>query len=331
VQQHASQATIQRQPAPNDPFAKGGTYDQLGILREATLPLADYNDPELRNLSFSDRFIAIQSRRFQRKFAAIVKLGDLKDKRAVLALIQIVEDKLFTAPNDFTPDQKLLLKQEAVSALAKIGGPVALAKLNDLLNSKDPRERMIAARGYSGASERGAVADLLTALKKETDAALKSQIIFALGNVGSGLGVKAKQTIVTELISQMDNSTGDVKHAAVNALGRIQLKTATEPLMKQLSLWQSVPLLAADIVRALGDIGDDSAVDIVVIMLEKHASASVRGEAATALGKIRGDKALAALRRRVSQETDSVVKAAIRKAIGPTIFRQEFKSVESLP
>jgi HEAT repeat protein len=170
---------------------------------------------------------------------------------------------------------------------------------------------------------------LLIALKGETDPSLKSQIIFALGNVGSGLDIKTKQMIVTALINEMENNTGAVKQAAVNALGRIQLKTATEPLMKQLKLWLTIPLLAADIVRALGDIGDDRAVDILVIMLEKHGSEAVRSQAATALGKIRGDKALAALRRRVSQETDSLVKAAIRKAIGPTLLRWEFKRVGS--
>ena len=169
-------------------------------------------------------------------------MGNLKDKRAVSTLIDLVEDKLFIAPKDFTPDQELKLKQEAMAALGKIGGSVALLKLRDLLNSEDPQEKMMAARGYSGASGRVATADLLIALKGETDPSLKSQIIFALGNVGSGLDVKTKQMIVTALINEMENNTGAVKQAAVNALGRIQLKTATEPLMKQLKLWLTIPL-----------------------------------------------------------------------------------------
>jgi hypothetical protein len=134
-------------------------------------------------------------------------LGNLKDKRAVSTLIDLVEDKLFIAPKDFTPDQELKLKQEAMAALGKIGGSVALLKLRDLLNSEDPQERMMAARGYSGASGRVATADLLIALKGETDPSLKSQIIFALGNVGSGLDVKTKQMIVTALINEMENNT----------------------------------------------------------------------------------------------------------------------------
>src|SRR4029077_13808499 len=116
-----------------DPFAKGGTFDQLEILREATLPTTEFEDAELRKLSFNDWFREVQVRRFNRKRTALVELGNLKDKRAVSTLIDLVEDKLFIAPKDFTPDQELKLKQEAMAALGKIGGSVALLKLRDLL------------------------------------------------------------------------------------------------------------------------------------------------------------------------------------------------------
>lgn len=135
------------QPATKDPWAPGGVYDQLEIVREATLPLHLYKREKTFALSIS----AWQVLRFQRKLEAIAKLGDLRDERAVLTLVAVVEDRLF-GPKDFEPLQKFLLQQEAAAALGKIGGPVALAKLNDLLNSKDPNERMMAARGFSGAA-----------------------------------------------------------------------------------------------------------------------------------------------------------------------------------
>ncbi len=331
VQQQASPAAVQRQPAPKDPFAQGGTYEQLDILREGSLPIAEYRDPDLRNLSFDEWARELQNRRFQRKLDAIDKLGDLRDQRAVATLILVVEDKLFTAPRDFTADQKLRLKQEALKALGKIGGTASLTKLNELLTSKDPKERRMAARGYAETSTRGAVVDLLTALQSETDVAVKSRIILALGNVARDLGAGAKQVVVTEMIRLMENNTGEVQSAAIEALGRIQLKTATEPLMKQLSLWHSVPLLAADIIRALGEIGDNRAVDILVTMLEKHGSPSVRTGAAVALGKIRTQKALAALKARLSQEPDSLVRAAIRTAIQMPVLHWEFKPSRLTP
>jgi HEAT repeat protein len=68
-------------------------------------------------------------------------------------------------------------------------------------------------------------------------------------------------------------------------------------------------------VAALGEIGDDKAVDDLVIMLEKHGTTSVRSEAAAALGKIGGKKALAALKRSLNHEKNDGVIAAIKKAL----------------
>ena len=324
VQQQRSQVTIQRQPATKDPFAAGGVFDQLDIVREGELPLEFYRRPEIRQLSFSER----QVLRFRRKLEAIAKLGDLRDERAVKTLVAVVEDKLFVAPKDFEPQQKLLLQQEAVAALGKIGGPVALAKLNDLLNSKDPKERMMASRGFSGAAGGQAVTDLLAALKKEKDAGIKSQIISALGKIGSGSSSnQEKELIVKELIREMENNTGEVPLAAINALGEIKSKSATEALLKQLKAHPSIERLVQDTVRALGEIGDDRAVELLVIMLEKHGSKVVRSAAAVALGKIRGPKALAALKSALSTEKEPSVKADISTAIHgkPAILHWTFQ------
>lgn len=170
---------------------------------------------------------------------------------------------------------------------------------------------------------------MLTALKKETDPSVKAQIIFALGNIGGGLSNQEKELIVKALISEMENNIGEVQLAAINALGRVKLKSATDALLKQLKLWHSVADIAQDIIRALGEIGDDKAVDYLVIILEKHGSKFVRSEAAKALGKIGGSKARAALKSRLNQETEDSVKADISKAIHgpPVILHWVFRSV----
>jgi HEAT repeat protein len=290
-------------------------YDQLSIVREGGLPLELHRRPEIRRLSFSE----IQVLRFKRKLDAIAKLGDLKDERAVLTLVAVVEDKLFVAPKDFEPQQKFLLRQEAAAALGKIGGQVALAKLNDLLNSKDPKERMMASRGFTDAAGGQAANILLTALKKETDPGVKAQIIFALGKIGGGLSNQVKALIVAELIRQMETGKDDVLRAAIEALGKLPLKSATEPLLKQLAKLHSVEHLAESIVIALGNIGDERAVNLVVTMLEVHTKKRVRSAAALALGKIGGSKAQAALKRRVNLEKEQSVKSDIFKAMTPVI------------
>jgi HEAT repeat protein len=370
VQQQASQASIQRQPTTGgrppsvDPFE---VYDQIAIIKELILPLPFHNDPAIRKESFSER----QDRLFKRKLAAIDELGNMKNERAVPILIAVIEDKEVSI-NDFNPLQKEILKKTAAGSLAKIGGTAALSKLNDLLRSKDPKERLVASGGLSEATGGQAVSDLLTALKKETDANVKAQIITALGkigvgsatnqekdliarelltalkketdadtkvqiivklgDIGSGSGSdQGKELIAKGLIHELTTSTGAVgviKRAAADGLGKMKLKIATEPLMDQLVLWQHVERIAEDIIRALGEIRDDLAIDLLIPMLEK-ASESVRREAATALGKIGGSKAIAALRSRLKRETKDSVREAIFKAIAPPVWRWKFASDQS--
>jgi HEAT repeat protein len=307
-------------------------YAQLDIVREATLPLAFYRQLKNRKLSFQEAKQEMQHERFQRKRVAITKLGDLRDERAVLTLVAVVEDKLFVAPKDFEPEQKSRLRKAAAAALGKIGGPVALAKLNDLLNSKDPKERKMASEdGFSGASGGQAATHLLTALKKEMDLEVKAKIIIALGNIGGGLSNQAKELIVKELIRQMENkelirqvalennTAKEVLRAAIEALGKQRLKSATEPLLTQLNKLHQDEILAEAIVIALGNIGDEGAVNLVVVMLEVHAKKRVRSAAALALGKIGGSKAMAALKRRRDLEKEQSVKSDILKAMTPVI------------
>ena len=328
VQQRSSPPTIQRQPAPHDPFAPGEIYDQLETLRNSgTLSDFEYRDKDLRELSFDDWKVEIQIRRARKFSAALKKIGELKDQRAVSLLIDIVEDKII-GPNDFTDKQVLSLKEETLATLARIGGSVALWKLHELLNSKDPNERTMGARALSAASGRVAVADLHLALAQETDVTVKSQIIRSLGQV-SGLDAKTTQTIFTELIDIIEKSPIDLRRAAVTALASMQLKTATEPLIKQLKDHHGIKEYAAAIVEALGNIGDDRALEILVIMLENHGSPLVRGEAATALGKI-GGKGIAALKGRLKQEKDAVVIFAIKRALMQNLH-WEFKSAEATP
>lgn len=110
-------------------------------------------------------------------------------------------------------------------------------------------------------------------------------------------------------------------------MGKLQLKSATEPLLKLLADEHDVEALAAEIVGALGEIGDQRAVDLVVIMLKVQVKKRVRIEAALALGKIGGAKARAALKDRLKAEPDADVKAAIHKAMTP-VLRWKFGSAQ---
>lgn len=287
---------------------------QLEIIREGQLPLEFHSDPKIRALSFGDR----QEMEVLRKLTAISRLGELKDQRAVLTLVAVLEDKIFPI-RSYSTAQKVRLQEASADTLGQIGGPVALSKLNDFLNSKDPKDRLLGARGLSLTTGGLAVANLLSRLKQETEMVVKAKIIFALGKTAGTLGnLQEKLSVATELISQMENNKDPVHGAAINALGRLRLNTATEPLLKQLVKWHSGDP-AGDIVRALGEIGDERAVNLLVAILETHVKEGVRSEAALALGKIGGAKARAALKRRLNLETKASVKANILKAMTPAI------------
>lgn len=326
VQQQGSQATLQRQPAKrgSDPISNPAideAYDQLEIVREGQLPLEFHRQKHIRALSFAER----QDMEFKRKWAAILRLGELRDQRAVLTLVAVLEDKLSPILS-YSPTQQSLLKQAAAESLGKIGGKAALSKLSDLLKSKDPNDRKLAVRALPGAAGGQAATDLKTALQAETDADLKAQIIFALGNAAIHVGnLKEQQAIAAELIRQMEKEKDLVRLAAVNALGKLRHKSATGPLLKLLADEHDVEALAAEIVTALGEIGDEKAVDLVAILLRVHVKKRVRIEAALALGKIGGPKARAALKERLNLEADADVKAAIHKARTPVI-RPTFRS-----
>jgi HEAT repeat protein len=320
-QQGAAPATLQRQPV------KGGgapsisnpaideVYDQLDIIREGQLPLEFHRRKDIRALSFVER----QDMEFKRKWDAILRLGELRDQRAVLTLVAVLEDKI-SPIQGYSAEQQSLLKQSAAESLGKIGGKVSLSKLSGLLKSKDPQERKIAARALPGVAGGQAATDLLTALQAETDADLKAQIIFALGNAAVYVGnMKEKEAIAAELIRVMEKDKDTVRLAAVKALGKVRLKSATEPLLRLLANEHDVEPLAAEIVTALGEIGDQKAVDLVVIMLRVQVKKRVRIEAALALGKIGGTKARAALKERLNLETDADVREAIHKAMLPVL------------
>lgn len=339
AQQRNSQAILQRQPAKGGPSPSTAkpvideANEQLVIIREAQLPLDFFNQPENRALSLEERLTL----EFNRKLQAIHKLGDLKlsglkAEHAVLTLVALLEDKLASPKKGFSPTQKILLKQAAAEVLARIGGTAALAKLTDLLKSKDPDERKAAAQGLPGVTGGQTAADLLKALQAEKDDGLKAQIIFALGRTAIFVSdVREKQAIAAELIHQMETGKDAVQLAAIDVLGKLRPKSATEPLVKQLTKSHREEPVAAAIVNALGEIGDPKAVDMVVIMLRVHEKKRVRIEAALALGKIGGPKARAALKDRLNQETDASVKAAISKAMLLPVIHWTFRAAQSPP
>lgn len=91
------------------------------------------------------------------------------------------------------------------------------------------------------------------------------------------------------LIEALEHRDYPVRQKAAKALGLVGDSRAVLSLLKILDRWKHDDIMQSDIIRALGEIGDPSAVDALVDALHFSKYDFVRAAAAVALGKI-GDK-----------------------------------------
>jgi hypothetical protein len=330
TQQQRSPALIQRQPKGSQPPPAppqaltsqelAAFNDDVRMIYATMLPYQEWYKLENVGITLDEE----ENKLVKFKLEAITRLGELRNDRAVLTLIGVLEDTIFGVKK-LKPQNKPALLEAAAEALGKIGSQAAFTKLNSLITSQDPKERRLGVVGFSAATgSPPAVAALRAQLKLETDPGTKFDILIGLGRVGSGLAnQQQKEDTVKLLIDEMKNNIGQPKRAAIRALGMMRLKSATDALLHEVTISHTKEI-AENVITALGEIGDVKAVDHLIIRLEKDGHPSVRGAAAIALGKIRDKKAMDALRRAQDQEKDPGVQASIKKALVPPVQRVIF-------
>ena len=209
-------------------------------------------------------------------------LGDLKDVRAVHALI----DAIIAAHKnrDFTD------KREVGEALEKIGTP-AVEKLIDALKKR--RAPVVEVLGNIGDAR--AVEPLIAALKNGSAPAAE-----ALGKIGD---IRA----VEPLIAALKNGSADVRKTAAGALGKLKDIRTVEPLIAALRNSESMVRQAA--AQALGDLNDACVVEPLIAAL-KDPNQAARSAAAEALGRIGDLRAVEPLISAVKTDVqDSATKA----------------------
>ncbi len=137
---------------------------------------------------------------------AAVRLGKIKDKRAVPALIEALKDK----------DGGVL--REATLSLEKIRKPAVLA-LIEKLKDEDARMRVGAAEALGRIGDASAVPDLIETLGDE-DWNVRENAVFALGSIGDASAVPA-------LIEALKHKESFVRSPLVWALEEIVEKCET--------------------------------------------------------------------------------------------------------
>jgi len=198
-------------------------------------------------------------------------LGQLKDRRAIPALVETLKD------------EEEEVASAAASALSAIGEP-AVPSLISTLRNEQPRMRQMAVKAL-GKMGTLAVRPLLNIIQDE------KQPDNVIRGTAEALGLLREAEAIPHLINLLHVRGGRLAESAVAALAAIG-EPAVQPLIDSLPAQSSALELRKAIVSALVAIGEPS-IEPLVKSLDSH-SASIRGAAEEALTHI-GAPAIEAL------------------------------------
>jgi HEAT repeats/Domain of unknown function (DUF4157)/PBS lyase HEAT-like repeat len=328
-----TESVIQRQPQPPPPPQPqtqtpqspapvanlGEVNEQIKIIGEIDIPY-DIWRTNFGKGSRPDKNILVD-----RKIVAAKKLGDLRDQRAIITLVAVLNDNVYGVAR-LDPTSKAQILAEATEALGKIGGQDAVAQLTKMLDSAELPKRKMAAKAFRHLRGRAAGLELVLRLSGEPDLDVKADIAFALGEIGPNL---AAGPLANLMAGELIKVLGGIKTTSQNwllgntikSLGKFKDKRATKPLLDILMDRRDNEAILNLGIDALGMIGDPDAADFLDTWLRLSPSSSIRTSAADALGaigaKAGGKIALGKLRKRLDSnlEKDPRVVQAIKKAL----------------
>jgi HEAT repeat protein len=197
------------------------------------------------------------------KESAVVGLGEVKDSRAVSALIMLLDDPSPT------------VRSRACSSLVALGA-LAVPSLLQTLQFGNPEPRRQAALALGALKEPRAV-DLLLALLTNRQASLRAAGAEALGNLRA---TKALDSLIAEL--RDDDPL--VRWWAVWALGMLKDQRALDYLVACLQKADD-PVMGIRAAEALGNLGGNTAESALLALL-KHQDPALRAAAIAGLGRM---------------------------------------------
>lgn len=225
---------------------------------------------------------------------AALALGTLRDPRAVIPLVAVLRDEdravreaaigaLTTIGEPSVEvlgaclsDPQLSVQEAASSILASIGDARVVAPLLKALGSADWIVRMHAAKALGRIKDATAVEALIPFLQDKVKA-VRAEATGALAAIGAAA--------IPSLLQALKHEEWLVRLHAIEALGKTKSPEAVEPLLFVLFNDRDTAL-REDAVRALGDIGDERAVEFLFTVLKEP---GLRPLAVNALGRI-GDR-----------------------------------------
>lgn len=231
---------------------------------------------------------------------AAAALGSLRDARAVGPLVSVLHDAdrsvrdaaiaaltaigeaSVTALGTCLTDPDLNVQESAASILSQIADARVLDPLVRALDSADWIVRMHAAKALGRIGDVKVAPSMLPLLQDKVKA-VRVDTAHALAMMG--------RAAMPLLLDALRHEEWLVRLHAVEALGKIKLPDAVEPLLSVLFNDHDTAV-REDAVRSLGEIGDPRAVEFLLTVMK---DTGLRHLAAEALGKIGDRRAVPAL------------------------------------
>lgn len=221
------------------------------------------------------------------------------DQRVRSTAARVVARKEIGAPAAVTARLVAALNQtpeairgETLAAIGRLHHRDGLPALLQELLSKNPRNRIYAANGL-GEYEVDAARDALIATLKDTVPRVQLAAASNLGRIGDRAAV---EPLIDRALVEL--TAGFVREACAAALGRMKDERALAPLVVLLA--NEHPTVRSAALRALGALGDRTAIPAILSLTDDTAVAVPLIEALTALADRRGTAALVGLALRSS-------------------------------
>lgn len=208
---------------------------------------------------------------------------------------------------ELTTSSSEKIRYNAARVLGEMGDLNAVETLIDVLkNDKNGSVRLYAARALGELGDQRATTPLIESLQEDRNVDVRVRAARALGRLGG-------EDVVLPLVIALSDSNSQVCMTAADALIEIG-PIAVGPLVKVLQ--HDKVNVRCDATRALGELGDLSAVEPLVSML-KDEWVNVRIYAVQSLGKLGGSAATPALINvLLDEEENDLVRSGAAAALG---------------
>ncbi len=230
-------------------------------------------------------------------------------RRAAHAIVGIVDTRAASALADAVADSDREVRLCAIGELGRLKAARAAPALAQALGAKDPETAAAAARALGEIADRHSGAALEAALA-HPDRRVRRDAADALGRLGDSSLVPS--------VMRRARLNGAERPEALAALGGL-LRRHPDAVARELLLGDAEsndPNIATEAIAALAALGDPQSAPRLIKPLARH-DAEVRRQAARALGELAtGDDGESALVTRLGDDSDASVRAEAAWALG---------------